>query len=391
MPVNTTRPARKRDTRKPGARKPDIARTMTRARALAAKGRGDDAIAALKSLVKTHPAYMPAWNSLARLQEKAGRKAEARRTRERALAEKVVALCDKAEAAREKNRDEVSRRALEKALALEPECPNAIWWLADYWHEHEDRAKALALYRRYLALEPDDPEAKHMIAALGGSRAPKHAPDNYVRRQFDSYAEDFDKSLIKDLEYQGPELIMRALAAVRPEDAPAADVADLGCGTGLVGKLVRPWARSLAGIDLSPKMIREARKRRVYDRLVVGEITKYLNAHKASFDVITCADVIIYVGDVTQMFRAVAKALRPGGVFAFTAETRHGPGVKLTGSGRYAHNPRWLRRTGKAAGLKEVHAFGDRLRFEKGEPVAGYISVMARPEPAPRGRPRRKR
>ena len=113
-----------------------------------------------------------------------------------------------------------------------------------------------------------------MIAALGGRRAPRNAPDDYVRRQFDSYAEDFDKSLVGDLEYQAPELIEKALKAVRAPDAPPADIADLGCGTGLVGPRVRPWARSLVGIDLSPKMIREARKRRVYDKLVMDEITK---------------------------------------------------------------------------------------------------------------------
>ncbi len=373
------------------ARKPDLAKSMTRARALAKAGRGDNAIAVLKTLVKAHPAHKPAWTLLARLQEKAGRKAEARRTRERALAEEVVALCNKAEAARERDQDETSRRALEKALALEPDCPNAIWWLADYWHERSERAKALALYRRYLKLEPDDPEAKHMIAALGGRRAPRNAPDDYVRRQFDSYAEDFDKSLVGDLEYQAPELIEKALKAVRAPDAPPADIADLGCGTGLVGPRVRPWARSLVGIDLSPKMIREARKRRVYDKLVIGEITKYLNARKAVFDIITCADVIIYVGDVTRMFRAVARALRPGGLFAFTAEVRRGPGVKLTDSGRYAHNPAWLRRTGKAAGLKEIKGFEDRLRFERGASVMGYISVMARPAGKASGGSRRKR
>lgn len=355
---------------------------MQEARALARENRTNEAIRVLRTLTKSQPGYRAGWDLMADLQEKMGRKAAAARTREQADIEEAVVWCDKAEAARERNRDEESRRCLERALELEPECPNALWWLADYWHERSRRKKALGYYKRFLELEPDDAEAKHMIAALGGRKAPKHAPDDYVRNQFDSYAEDFDKSLVDELEYQGPELTMKALGKVWPEDAPPADVADLGCGTGLMGVRIKPHARTLIGVDLSPKMIKEARKRRIYDRLETGEITKFLRGRKGKFDMIVCADVIIYVGDIREMFKAVADALRPGGVFAFTAESQGKPGFALTDSGRYAHSPAWLREAGEAAGMTELHAFKDRLRYERGKPVKGYISVMGRAEDA---------
>ncbi len=371
-------PAAKKKTpaHPPKATKTAFHTTMKKARALVHAGRHDQAITLVRGIVRRTPSYLPGWNLIARAQERAGRPAQARKTRERALAEEVVTLCDKAERARELNRHEVSRRLLERALELEPECPNAIWWLADYWHDAGRPTKALPLYKRFLAIEPDDPEALHMIAALGGRKAPRHAPDDYVRRQFDSYAEDFDKSLVGDLDYQAPQLIARALAKVRGKETPRADVADLGCGTGLMGMEVASFAKSLSGVDLSPKMIREARKRRIYDRLAVDEITRYLRKTRRKYDVIVCADVIIYVGDVTEMFRAIAESLRPGGLFAFSVEWCKGPGFKLTGTGRYAHSPEWLRRTAAASGLEELHAFRDRLRYEKGLPVKGYISVM---------------
>lgn len=373
--------AKEKSARTSGGRKSDTVKlpkkeVMKKARALAKAGNSDGAIKLLRGLTKREPGYRPGWNLLADLQEKAGRKAQAKRTREQADIEEAVVWCDKAERARERNRDEDSRRCLERALELEPECPNALWWLADYWHERGKRAKALPLYKGFLKLEPDDAEAKHMIAALGGSKAPRHAPDDYVRNQFDSYAEDFDKSLVDELEYQGPELIMKALGKVRPKKAPPADIADLGCGTGLMGLRVKPFAKTLIGVDLSPKMIKESRKRRIYDRLEVKEITKFLRGQKRKFDVIVCADVIIYVGDIREMFKAVAESLRPGGIFAFTAEWQDKPGFTLTDSGRYAHKPVWLRKAGKAAGLKELHSFKGRLRYERGKPVKGYISVM---------------
>lgn len=48
----------------------------------------------------------------------------------------------------------------------------------------------------------------------------------------------------------------------------------------------------------------------------------------------------IYVGDLTLVFDAAARALRPGGVFAFSVEAakaEEGEGYVLRSTGRYAH------------------------------------------------------
>ena len=42
---------------------------------------------------------------------------------------------------------------------------------------------------------------------------------------------------------------------------------DLGCGTGLAGEAFRPHVDWLEGVDLSPGMIAQARKKTIYDRL----------------------------------------------------------------------------------------------------------------------------
>ena len=51
---------------------------------------------------------------------------------------------------------------------------------------------------------------------------------------------------------------------------------DAGCGTGLCGPLIAPYARRLVGVDLSERMLAQARARDVYDELVKGELTAYL-------------------------------------------------------------------------------------------------------------------
>ena len=71
-------------------------------------------------------------------------------------------------------------------------------------------------------------------------------------------------------------LVAEAVAAALGGPKGTLDVLDAGCGTGWCGPHVRPYARRLTGVDLSPAMIERAEARRVYDELVVAELTEYL-------------------------------------------------------------------------------------------------------------------
>lgn len=309
----------------------------------------------------------------------ARRKGAAAPAPRRTRAQQIKDLCLKAERAREKCDHEASRTLLEKVLALDPDCPDAIWWMGDYWHTMGKREPALKYYRRYLRQYPGDPEAIHMIASLGGRAAPKRASDDYLKLHFDSYAEDFDKSLLKDLEYQGPKVIGRLIAKARGRRKDKGDICDLGCGTGLMGMELHKLARSLTGVDLSRKMLSMARKRGIYDRLSASEVTRFLRANRTSYDIVTAADVLIYIGDVTALFAAAARALRPGGIFAFSVERGASGTYTLTESGRYAHNPEWLRKLAADCGLKVRAQARARLRYELGKPVPGWYAVMEKP------------
>jgi predicted TPR repeat methyltransferase len=52
---------------------------------------------------------------------------------------------------------------------------------------------------------------------------------------------------------------------------------DLGCGTGLMGPLLRPYVGRLEGVDLSAGMVQKAKDRGCYDKLDVGELVACLN------------------------------------------------------------------------------------------------------------------
>ena len=236
--------------------------------------------------------------------------------------------------------------------------------------------EAAAVYRNWLAREPDNPIPEHMLAACGGAPPPARAGDEYVRRVFDGFAASFDEQLLSNLDYRAPQLVATALAPVFAE-APCLDILDAGCGTGLCAPLLRSRARRLTGVDLSGGMVDKARERGGYDELVVAELTGYLCDHPGAFDVVVSADTLVYFGDLHEVCAAAARALRPGGAFVFTVEALADDpdSVELGPSGRYRHGAAHVRRALESAGLSDPSITEGTLRREFGEAVRGWIVV----------------
>jgi predicted TPR repeat methyltransferase len=215
--------------------------------------------------------------------------------------------------------------------------------------------EAAAVLRDWLAQEPDNPVALHQLAACAGAQAPARASDAYVQAVFDSIAPAFDARL----------------AAL-----------GLGCGTGLAGVRLRPWARRLVGCDLSEAMLRQAQQRRVYDELRHAELVQFLAGSTGAFDLVACTDTLCYLGDLRPFALAAAAALRPGGMLAVTTEVLDSnteAGWALQTSGRYAHHNGYLVGIFGAAGLLPRVVRRDTLRQEAGRPVEGWVVVARRP------------
>jgi predicted TPR repeat methyltransferase len=198
---------------------------------------------------------------------------------------------------------------------------------------------------------------------------------------FDRYAPSFDESLVEKLHYRVPEQIAEAVAAARPgTNAKPIDILDLGCGTGLCGRLLRPLAGRLCGVDLSAGMIEKARERGVYDQLDVGELMDVMKRSPRSFDLVIAADVFIYVGDLGEVFEAAAACLRPGGLFIFSVEAGGGDRYNLTMKiRRYTHSAPYLRRLAAMCGFEELSFAPVVIRMEKNKIVPGYLPVLRYP------------
>jgi predicted TPR repeat methyltransferase len=240
--------------------------------------------------------------------------------------------------------------------------------------------EAIAMYREWLVDEPDNAYVRHHLAACVGTAAPERASDAYVEQVFDDFAANFDAKLAS-LGYRAPDLVAEAVAARLPAPARQFDVADLGCGTGLCGPLLAPWARRLAGCDLSAAMLSQAERRGVYDELAKAELMQFLLARPRAFDVVVSADTLCYFGALEGVVAAARTALRPSGQIVFTVEAARDEGApveagfRLQLNGRDAHTRAYLAAVLEGAGFDQLRIEAEVLRSEAGEPVRGWVAA----------------
>jgi predicted TPR repeat methyltransferase len=238
-------------------------------------------------------------------------------------------------------------------------------------------------FESYLRLQPDDPDgAALFLAALGARRPPKTYPENAARRLFDQMAERYDQQLVQGLGYQGHRLIYELLAD-RLQGGRGRRILDLGCGSGLCGAMLAPFASRLHGVDLSPKMVEKARELCVYDELAAEEAVKFLLERPAGYDVVAAGDVLVYMGELDDVFAAVRRSLDRGGLFAFTLEKSPDEPVALGISGRFAHAPDYVRAKAAQCGFIVLSLEDAEVRREEGRPVKGLAVLLQAGEDAP--------
>ena len=219
-------------------------------------------------------------------------------------------------------------------------------------------------------------EFENAAAALRGTSA-NTSQAAMTMEMFERFAPTYDATLEK-LGNRGPDTIAHLLAALNLPQKRQLAVLDAGCGTGLCGAFLHPYAKRLVGVDLSPAMLAKARARKQFHKLERCDLGSIGTYPAGPFDLLICADVLVYSGDLAQVFANFAAVLRPGGWLLFTVEGTD-QGWHLAPSGRHKHSLTYLEEALRKAGFgKPKQVERSDLRHEFGKPVAGLGVAVQR-------------
>ena len=141
--------------------------------------------------------------------------------------------------------------------------------------------------------------------------------DHRVAEEFDRQASRYDRSLtVRRYQSQTQALVLDRLSI-----RPGMHVLDLGCGTGTASLALASRLNGTGkfiGVDVSPKMLEQARRKLSQSGLtnvefVLGSAHKL--GYEATFDVVFSTSAYHHFADKTDIFRRVWQSLKRGGCF----------------------------------------------------------------------------
>ena len=266
----------------------------------------------------------------------------------------------------------------ERAARLDPQFAPARHALGLAWLEAGEPDRAIEILGA-LATTPLASDAAEKIALARAMKQADRSAPGYVRHLFDQFSADYDSRMLGALNYRA-HLILRELADLVLVDSAPLDILDLGCGTGLTGTVFADMSHRLDGVDLSPRMIEQARGRGIYHHLTLADLETALAQKGPCYDLILAADTFVYLGDLAPTFRGAASRLKPLGFLLFTVERREDDsGYELGPKRRYRHSESYLRREAARSGLDVMGLLHCTPRFDAEKPVNGLAGALQRP------------
>jgi predicted TPR repeat methyltransferase len=268
---------------------------------------------------------------------------------------------------------------MEQALELAPAWAAGWYRFATYLEKAGATQPAIKAYRKTVNLDADDIFGAGLkLALLGDAATPDQPPSRYVERLFDDYADRFEASLVEKLDYTVP----RKLAALIATTGRSYGLGvDLGCGTGLLGPEIRASVARLEGFDLSQNMLAKAGEKHVYDHLAQADLSLAPKAtglfaegaeHRA--DLVTAADVLMYLGNLESVFDAVVALSVPEADFAFSVEDAgEREDFHLAPSLRYAHSELYVRGLCSRHGLEVLEMTRTAIRKDGADVISGIL------------------
>ncbi|MEC7030147.1 MAG: tetratricopeptide repeat protein [Pseudomonadota bacterium] len=277
------------------------------------------------------------------------------------------------------NRHEDALEYFLNVLSLDPDHVNSHMNIAAIALQNNQIKKALNHYEIAQNLAPDNPDLDFIISALKQKSGHiKTAPTDYVSNLFNQYAGHYDDHLVNMLRYQLPEKIELMLYEQLTAEQKLTSL-DLGCGTGLMGPLLKPFSKEIIGVDLSQNMLDKAATKHIYTQLNNEDCTAFLyrqlkeQTTSEQFDVIVAAELFPYIGDITEILKLAVQTLKPNGILIFSIEaSNQTPNFQLSQNARFQHNPNWVAEILETQ-TKIIEATPVTLRLHQSKPVSGHL------------------
>jgi predicted TPR repeat methyltransferase len=273
--------------------------------------------------------------------------------------------------------DEARQHALQADALEVPQRPALCFALGIALARCSLAASAIKRLRQSVDRDPlDRYGARLALASLGDTAPPERASEAFIDRLYAICADRWD-NVTDPHPYRGAQLVAERVTG------EALDIIDAGCGTGLVGALVRQRARKLIGVDLSSVMLERAKAKNIYDETHRGDMIAYMQANPQSCDVVTAAATLVHLGDLSPAFQAAHAALRPGGAFIFTAFPHQRDAevsvATLDGLGQggcFLHGRGYIAGAAMAAGF-QVEAIESAVHeYKNGQPLTGLVVTL---------------
>lgn len=246
-------------------------------------------------------------------------------------------------------------------LWREPAHARALYYLAECHFALGEKFAGIEALNKSLVFNERDEMALYRKATFDNGQHADHyephtTPIAMVKEEFNPRARDYAyKEFARG--YRGHEILADYLMHQPQFDR---NICDIGCGTGICGPLIRPFAKHLTGIDASPAMLASAKRFPIqsYDEFIEIDLRDHLlNTQSSRYDNIVAMNVMPVVGGLAPVMDGVKNALRNDGQFIFTAyELQATDGYRfIIDAKRFAHSKHYITEQATRAGLKILH------------------------------------
>ena len=131
------------------------------------------------------------------------------------------------------------------------------------------------------------------------------------------WAMSYDQHLEQGLNYIAPACIAQTLVNVLADRT--ASILDIGCGTGLVGAyLVGQGYSAIDGLDFSSEMLSQARSKRIYQKLLSGDLNTVLDIPDQTYDAGISCGTFTHGHVKADALDEIIRVLKPGACFVCT-------------------------------------------------------------------------